>query len=131
MANEFNIKNGFISNNNSIVQGSLTATTIYTSTLSATTYLNLPNVPLISVTTNTILSDINQTVIVNSTIPITITLPQIISNGRLITIKNINTGIETILPYGGQLIDGDTSVIVSRKNVSLDFNSYNNNWYVI
>jgi hypothetical protein len=37
MANEFNIKNGFISNSNSIVVGSFTATTI-----SATTYYNLP-----------------------------------------------------------------------------------------
>ena len=37
MANEFNIKNGFISNNNSIVQGSLIATSI-----SAITYYNLP-----------------------------------------------------------------------------------------
>ena len=38
MANEFNIKNGFISNSNSIVLGAFTATTI-----SATTYLNLPS----------------------------------------------------------------------------------------
>ena len=37
MANEFQIKNGFISNSNSIVVGSFTATTI-----SATTYFNLP-----------------------------------------------------------------------------------------
>jgi hypothetical protein len=34
MASEFNIKNGFISNNDSIVQGSLTATTLYTTTSS-------------------------------------------------------------------------------------------------
>ncbi len=38
MANEFLIKNGFISQGNSIINGGLTATTI-----SATTYLNLPS----------------------------------------------------------------------------------------
>jgi len=37
MANEFNIKNGFISQGNSIINGGLTATTI-----SVTTYQNLP-----------------------------------------------------------------------------------------
>lgn len=47
MASEFNIKNGFISNNNSIVQGTLTATTIV-----ATTYLNLPYSGSASGTTN-------------------------------------------------------------------------------
>ena len=47
MAAEFNIKNGFISNNNSIVQGTLTATTIV-----ATTYLNLPYSGSASGTTN-------------------------------------------------------------------------------
>ena len=108
--------------------GGLTATTI-----SATTYLNLPatSQSFISVSVDTVLTNDNQTVIVDSTNPITITLPQITGDGRLITIKNINTGIETILPYSGQLIDGDPSVIVARKNVSLDFQSYNNNWYLI
>lgn len=33
MANEFNIKNGFISNDNSIVRGGLTATTISATTI--------------------------------------------------------------------------------------------------
>ena len=84
-----------------------------------------------AVTTSSVLTNANQTVIVNSSTDITITLPQIIVDGTKITIKNINTGIETILPYSGQLIDGDTSVIVARKNVSLDFQSYNNNWYLI
>jgi len=37
MPNEFNIKNGFISNNNSIVQGGFTATTISSTTISANT----------------------------------------------------------------------------------------------
>jgi hypothetical protein len=84
-----------------------------------------------AVTTSSVLTNANQTVIVDSSTDITITLPQIIVDGTKITIKNINTGIETILPYSGQLIDGDTSVIVARKNVSLDFQSYNNNWYLI
>jgi hypothetical protein len=115
-------------NGNTRVDGRLSATTI-----SATTYLNLPTTSqsFISVSGDTTLTNDNQTVIVDSTSPITITLPQITGNGRLITIKNINTGVETILPYSGQLIDGDPSVIVARKNVSLDFQSYNNNWYLI
>ena len=75
--------------------------------------------------------DANQIVIVDSINPITITLPQISISGRLITIKTINTGVETIQPYSGQLIDGNTSVIVARKNVSLDLESYNSNWYII
>ena len=87
--------------------------------------------PITTVIADTTLTDLDQVVIVNSTTPITITLPQITISGRLITIKNINTGVETILPYSGQLIDGDTSVVVARKNVSLDFQSYNNNWYLI
>jgi len=37
MANEFNIKNGFISSGNGLINGNLTVTSI-----SATTYLNLP-----------------------------------------------------------------------------------------
>ena len=37
MANEFNIKNGFISNGNGVINGQLTVTSI-----SAATYLNLP-----------------------------------------------------------------------------------------
>ena len=87
--------------------------------------------PITTVTVDTTLTDLDQVVIVNSTTPITITLPQITISGRFITIKNVNTGVETILPYSGQLIDGDTSVIVARQNVSLDFQSYNNNWYLI
>jgi hypothetical protein len=87
--------------------------------------------PISTIISSTTLSNIDQIVIVDSNSPITITLPQIISNGRFITIKNINIGVETLLPYSGQLIDGDTSVIVARKNVSLDLQSYNNNWYVI
>jgi hypothetical protein len=87
--------------------------------------------PITTVITDTTLTDLDQVVIVDSTTPITITLPQITISGRLITIKNINTGVETILPYSGQLIDGDTSIVVARKNVSLDFQSYNNNWYLI
>jgi hypothetical protein len=46
MPNEFVIKNGFISKGNSIVEGGLTATTI-----SATTYSNLPSSPIIVGTT--------------------------------------------------------------------------------
>ena len=113
---------------NTLIQGGLTATTI-----SATTYLNLPSTStsFVFVTGDTTLSNVNQTVIIDSLTAITVTLPQITSNGTLITIKNINTGVETILPYSGQLIDGDTSVIVARQNVSLDFQSYNNNWYLI
>jgi hypothetical protein len=110
------------------IEGGLTATTI-----SATTYLNLPSTPtsFVFITGDTTLSNANQTVIVDSLTAITVTLPQITANGTLITIKNINTGVETILPYSGQLIDGDTSVVVARRNVSLDFQSYNNNWYLI
>jgi hypothetical protein len=116
---------------NLVINSGLTATTISATTISATTYLNLPTQSFISVSGNTVLTNNNQTVIVDSINPITITLPQITSDDRIITIKNINTGVETILPYSGQLIDGDTSVVVARKNVSLDFKSYNNNWYLI
>jgi hypothetical protein len=104
------------------------------STISATTYQNLPPStprPIYTITSNTILSDLDQVVIVNSTTATTITLPQITIDGRFITIKNINTGIETILPFSGQTIDGDTSMVIARQNVSLDFQSYNSNWYII
>jgi hypothetical protein len=135
--------NGFVvsastSGGSTFTGGTVSGATQFTNglsanTISATTYLNLPATAqsFISVSGNTILTNDNQTVIVDSVSAITITLPQITGDGRLITIKNINTGVETILPYSGQLIDGDTSVIVERKNVSLDFQSYNNNWYLI
>jgi hypothetical protein len=92
--------------------------------------IGLTSKPIYTVTVNTGLTNIDQVVIVNSTNPITITLPQITEDSRHITIKNINTGVETILPFSGQSIDGDTSVVVARKNVSLDFQSYNNNWFL-
>jgi hypothetical protein len=49
MPNEFNIKNGFISNDNSRIIGGLTATTI-----SATTYQNLPSTPFLPLSGGTL-----------------------------------------------------------------------------
>lgn len=54
MPNEFNIKNGFISQGNSIVNGSLTATTISATTISGNTFygsgLGLTDIPISSIT---------------------------------------------------------------------------------
>ena len=87
--------------------------------------------PIFIITGNTTLTEVSQKRIVDSSSAVTINFPQITKNNVAITLTNVNTGIETILPYYGQLINGDTSIIVNRKYVSLDFISFESNWYII
>lgn len=107
------------------VSGSTPLDVIIYNIVSATT------IPIIfEVSGNTVLTEVNQKVIVDSASAVTITLPQITKDNVAITINNKNIGTETILPYSGQLINGDSSIIVERQHVSLDFVSYNFNWYI-
>jgi hypothetical protein len=99
MANEFNIKNGFISNENSRIIGGLTANTI-----SATTYQNLPATPFLPLSGGTLLGDL----IVNG------------SGNRLFTVSSgAAGGVEMrLLPNS---TGGYTRINVGNTNAPLDF----------
>lgn len=113
---------------------SLSANTIYSGSTSIDEVINsvIDNSfnNILQTSSDIVLNDVNQILIVNSITGITVTLPQIISNGRRITIKNVNVGTENIIPYSGQLIDGDTGMTIDRQNVSLDLISFNNGWFI-
>lgn len=124
----------YILNNGNSSFAIVSATTYYSgATLLETAINNIVDSQgdvVFQVTSSTALTEINQTVIVNSTSATTISLPQITRDNVKITIKNINTGMETVLPFGSQTIDGDSNFVTERQNTSLDLKSFNLNWII-
>ncbi len=60
----------------------------------------------------------------------TVTLPTAAGNENLYTIKNVGSGTVTINTTGGQIIDGDTSVIMPIQYTSVDIISNGTNWAI-
>lgn len=71
-------------------------------------------------------------VIINSAVPITVTLPSAVGmDSQKIDIKTINVGLVTVVPYGTQTIDN-----VSSKQMNTIYSSYtlmsnNINWWIV
>jgi hypothetical protein len=113
-----------------IINSGLTATTI-----SATTYYNLPpssskSINSISINTN---AGSNQSTdyIYFASNTITITLPTAISNTNSYVIKNVGTGTITINTTSSQTIDGSLTALIKVQYLSLTLISDGANWNII
>lgn len=51
--------------------------------------------------------------------------------GKILNIKNSSNGNITIIPFGAQTIDGETSIKISKKFASLTLQSTGTNWIII
>ena len=100
----------------SFASGSSPSTILFTATSQAASMIN------------------NFTVLADATSQnLTITLPDAtLKQGINIFVKKTDATAHTvtILPFGSQTIDGETSQIISSKNVSVQLISYSN-WYII
>lgn len=61
----------------------------------------------------------------------TCNLPSCVGKNYRITIKKTDNSSNTltIIPFGGELIDGETSMTILFKNTTLTIYSYNGDWY--
>lgn len=85
-----------------------------------------------TITASTLLDISNAVVLCNNTVPITVTLPSASSiDGRLYTIKRVNTASVLISPLAGQTIDGAVSVSLSAQFDQLQVISNGSNWYIL
>jgi hypothetical protein len=113
-----------------IINSGLTATTI-----SATTYYNLPpssakSINSVSINTN---AGSNQSTdyFYFASNSITITLPTAISNTNSYVIKNVGTGTITINTTSSQTIDGSLTALIKVQYLSLTIISDGANWNII
>jgi hypothetical protein len=113
-----------------IINSGLTATTI-----SATTYYNLPpssakSINSVSINTN---AGSNQSTdyFYFASNSITITLPTAISNTNSYVIKNVGTGTITINTTSSQTIDGSLTALIKVQYLSLTLISDGANWNII
>ena len=113
-----------------IINSGLTATTI-----SATTYQNLP--PSLVKSINSVSGNTNAgnnqstDYIYFASNTITITLPTAISNTNSYVIKNVGTGIITINTTSSQTIDGSLTALINVQYLSLTLISDGANWNII
>ena len=85
-----------------------------------------------TITGNTTIDASHAVVICNSASNFTVTLPTAVGiTGRTYTIKNVNTGIITITPAGGQTIDGSSNKLLSAPNNAIQLISDGGNWQII
>ena len=70
-------------------------------------------------------------ILVNSVSNVTVTLPNVSSNGKFYVIKNVGTGSVTVTPSGSSTIDGLSYVILNMKNQTIEIVSDGSNWYII
>lgn len=63
----------------------------------------------------------------------TCNLPSCVGKRYRICIKKIDNSLNTvtIVPFGDELIDGQTSAIISVENEFLNIYSYNGDWYSV
>jgi hypothetical protein len=77
------------------------------------------------------IADSAQTVLVNASSDCTLTLPSAASNnGKMIYFKNLTTNQVTLVGSGGELIDGDASLIIQFQYSSLRLISDGTAWYI-
>lgn len=86
----------------------------------------------VSITTGSVsVTTATQFLIVNSSSPVTITLPDAtLSVGYSVMIKNINTGAVTVATVGGQTIDGASTQVLPSQYMSANFLDANGGWYI-
>jgi hypothetical protein len=110
--------------------GGLTSTTI-----SATTYQNLPPSSVKSINSVSINTDAgnnqNTDYIYFASNSITITLPTAISNTNSYVIKNVGTSTITINTTSSQTIDGSLTALINVQYLSLTLISDGANWNII
>ena len=126
-----NVQNNLsVPNGNVLISSGLTATTI-----SATTYLNLPasSVKSINSVSGNTNAGSNQSTdyIYFASNTITITLPTAISNTNSYVIKNVGTGTITINTTSSQTIDGSLTALIKVQYLSLTLISDGANWNII
>lgn len=87
--------------------------------------------PITTVTTSTVLDGTHYTVLVNSALATTMTLPAAAGcSGRVYVIKNISSGTVTIDPNGAELIDGAATKAVASM-VAVMIQSNGTAWYIL
>lgn len=80
---------------------------------------------------NYTLTTSNDVVVINSvSAPYTATLPTAVGATKIYTIKRSGANDVTVATTGGQKIDGDSTQILARNNVSIDVASDNANWRI-
>lgn len=95
--------------------------------------LGLLDIPLVTWATKTSNYTVLSTdwgLLASSTSAFSLTLPSASSNsGKLYYIKNINTGVITILPNGSDVIDGESSQILNMYGGVILISDGGSNWY--
>jgi hypothetical protein len=147
MANDFNIKNGFISNSDSVVNGTLTTIALTATTLSANTsfFTNLTvsggglsgsSVSGVYVSPYVTIGAAYTATTANSTIEVsggtfTLALYTAVGNsGRTIYIKNSGSGIVTVDANASETIDGQlTRPLANMEDLFLQSNG--TNWVIL
>lgn len=88
--------------------------------------------PITTVMIPTILTASQYTVLVNSPIPTTISLPAAAGcNGRIYVIKNINTGVVTIDANGAETIDGVATKVLAVQWSQYMIQSNGTSWFIL
>jgi hypothetical protein len=60
------------------------------------------------------------------------TLPDAITNtGKIFSVKNTNGSTVTIVPVGGQTVDGDSSGVLLQNNDAVTMLSNGSNWILV
>jgi hypothetical protein len=86
------------------------------------------NISVTTVTSNTVLTFSNNYVKCNGTF--NLVLPDIDSKVGVINIKNIGSGVITILSVNSQTIDGEEEFILSTTGSAIQLVSDGTNWFV-
>ena len=85
-----------------------------------------------TITSNYTVLNSDSTILINSTSAINVTLPDATSlNGRIFTLKNINTGNVTVLTTSSQTIDGAASQSIATQYSKISIQSDGTNWWII
>jgi len=69
-------------------------------------------------------------ILANGTFAVTLLSAVTAGSGHLLEVKNVGTGIVTVLPAGAETIDGDSSMILLNED-AIDLVSDGSNWQVV
>lgn len=94
----------------------------------ATTW-GIPTLPVRVISTNDNILDSDSIIVISSASPITVTLP--VASTKVFYIKNIGTGSVTINTTGGQLIDGESNLILSFQWSAVTLASTQTEWLIL
>ncbi len=87
----------------------------------------------VNVTANYVITGQEGAILVDASLgPVQVTLPALTATNRVI-IKKIDASVNavTIVPPGTELIDGQTSQVISTTYVTLDLVNNNINWFIV